>query len=265
MTMELLFFLIAVGALSGLLAGLLGVGGGLVVVPALLHLLPLFGIPAAAVMHMALATSLACIVFTSGSSAYTHFRYGNVQLSILKFLVPGLIIGGLVGSQVAAWVPADLLPKIFALILCVLAVMMIKKTSIKKSQKSPSLLSIFLNSIVIAVVSTLAGIGGGSMTVPYLSKQGLKMRYAVGCSSVASSVIGLSGIIGFFLTSTAQATMPEYSFGYIYLPAFVLICCTSMLTSRIGVKLVMVSSPELLKKIFSLFLLFVAASILFKG
>ena len=110
---SLFLLLLALGAFVGVMAGLLGIGGGLIVVPALLYLLPLAGISPEMSMHMALATSLASIIVTSGSSAMNHLKLGNVDMFVVKWLMPGVVIGGFVGANIAEWIPTHYLPKVF--------------------------------------------------------------------------------------------------------------------------------------------------------
>ncbi|WP_249335221.1 sulfite exporter TauE/SafE family protein, partial [Vibrio parahaemolyticus] len=113
---SLFLLLLALGAFVGVMAGLLGIGGGLIVVPALLYLLPLAGISPEMSMHMALATSLASIIVTSGSSAMNHLKLGNVDMFVVKWLMPGVVIGGFVGANIAEWIPTHYLPKVFGVI-----------------------------------------------------------------------------------------------------------------------------------------------------
>ncbi|HFF3128096.1 TPA: sulfite exporter TauE/SafE family protein, partial [Vibrio cholerae] len=124
MNIELLAILLLLGAVVGVLAGLLGIGGGLLVVPALLFLLPYAGISTEIVMQLALATSLATIILTSGSSALNHLKLGNVDVFVVKWLMPGVVVGGFLGSVVAEWIPSQYLPKVFGVIVLCLSVQM---------------------------------------------------------------------------------------------------------------------------------------------
>ncbi|TNF16978.1 MAG: sulfite exporter TauE/SafE family protein, partial [Vibrionaceae bacterium] len=126
MSIELMALLLVLGSVVGVLAGLLGIGGGLVVVPALLFLLPQAGISPDIVMQLALATSLATIIVTSGSSALNHLKLGNVDMFVVKWLLPGVLVGGFLGSVIAEWIPNQYLPKVFGVIVLVLALQMFR-------------------------------------------------------------------------------------------------------------------------------------------
>lgn len=262
MTIELLVLMLILGSFVGVMAGLLGIGGGLIVVPALLILLPQAGIDAAISMNIALATSLATIIVTSGSSALNHLKLGNVDMFVIKWLMPGVVIGGFIGANIAEWIPADYLPKVFGVIVLCLALQMLLSMKIITQRSMPaSGLTAFYGSL-IGLVSSLAGIGGGSLTVPFLNRHGVEMRKAVGSSSVCGCVLAISGMIGFILNGYSADNLPAYSLGYVYLPALAAIASTSMLTTRVGAKLATSLPTTVLKKIFALFLMFVAGTML---
>ena len=249
---------LVLGSCVGLLAGLLGIGGGLVVVPALVWLLPQAGIDREQVMHIALATSLASIVLTSGASARNHIKLGNVDFSIVKSLAPGVIIGGLGGSFIADHVPLALLPKIFAVIVLLLALQMLVSMRISSSRSLPGPVLTVCSGGMIGVVSSLAGIGGGSLTVPYLSWHGVEMRQAIGSASLAGALIAVAGMTGFITAGIGDDALPAMSIGYVYLPALLGIVMTSVVTTRYGAKMVSHLPTMTLKKIFAVFLLFIS-------
>ncbi|POF58461.1 hypothetical protein CRN58_14010, partial [Vibrio vulnificus] len=258
MTFELLSVLLVLGAFVGVMAGLLGIGGGLIVVPALLYLLPWAGIPTELSMHMALATSLASIIVTSGSSALNHLKLGNVDIFVVKWLMPGVVIGGFVGANIAEWIPTQYLPRVFGVIVLVLALQMFRSIRVTTTRAMPSSPVTMLYGTGIGVVSSLAGIGGGSLSVPFLNRHGVEMRKAVGSSSVCGCVIAIAGMTGFILHGYSVDSLPDYSVGYVYLPALLAIAGTSMLTTRIGARWATTLPTAKLKKIFALFLMFVA-------
>ncbi|HAS6255951.1 TPA: sulfite exporter TauE/SafE family protein [Vibrio vulnificus] len=262
MTFELLSVLLVLGAFVGVMAGLLGIGGGLIVVPALLYLLPWAGIPTELSMHMALATSLASIIVTSGSSALNHLKLGNVDIFVVKWLMPGVVIGGFVGANIAEWIPTQYLPRVFGVIVLFLALQMFRSIRVTTTRAMPSSPVTMLYGTGIGVVSSLAGIGGGSLSVPFLNRHGVEMRKAVGSSSVCGCVIAIAGMTGFILHGYSVASLPDYSVGYVYLPALLAIAGTSMLTTRIGARWATTLPTAKLKKIFALFLMFVAFSML---
>lgn len=254
--------LLVLGAFVGMMAGLLGIGGGLIVVPSLLFLLPLAGIDPDIAMHMALATSLASIIITSGSSALNHFKLGNVDMFVIKWLMPGVVIGGFLGAHVAEWIPAAYLPKVFGGIVLMLSLQMLFSLKATQTREMPGQAATFSTGMGIGVVSSLAGIGGGSLSVPFLNRHGIEMRKAVGSSSVCGCVLAISGMLGFILNGMQAQALPVGSLGYVYLPALVAIASTSMLTTRFGATLATSMPTTRLKKIFALFLMFVAGTML---
>ncbi|RJX70444.1 sulfite exporter TauE/SafE family protein [Vibrio sinensis] len=262
MTIELLLLLLALGAFVGVMAGLLGIGGGLIVVPALLFLLPISGIENEISMHIALATSLASIIVTSGSSAWNHLRLDNVDMFVIKWLMPGVVVGGFVGANLAEWIPTHYLPKVFGIIVLFLALQMLISIKRESQKTMPSNGVTMMYGAGIGVISSLAGIGGGSLSVPFLNRHGVEMRKAVGSSSVCGCVIAISGMIGFIIHGYNVENLPDYSVGYVYLPALAAIASTSMLTTRIGARLASSLPTAVLKKIFALFLIFVAGTML---
>ncbi len=245
-----------------MLAGLLGIGGGLIVVPALLWLLPSANIPNDLVTHIAIATSLATIIMTSGSSALNHLRLGNVDMFVIKWLIPGVVVGGFSGAFIAEAVPTRYLIKVFGFIVFGLAIQMLMSLRKVMMSSMPSSGVTLSYGGLIGLVSSLAGIGGGSLTVPFLSRHGVDMSKAIGSSSVCSCVIAFSGVSGFVINGLKAQGMPEYSIGYIYLPALFGIVATSVLTTRIGAKWSSRLQTAVLKKIFAVFLLFIAGEML---
>nr|WP_253820789.1 sulfite exporter TauE/SafE family protein [Vibrio sp. 99-70-13A1] len=254
--------LVVLGAVVGVLAGLLGIGGGLLVVPALLFLLPKSGISPDIAMQMALATSLATIIVTSGSSALNHLKLGNVDVFVIKWLMPGVVIGGFMGSFIADVIPTEYLPKVFGVIVLLLAMQMLLSIRSTSQKSMPSSAKTIMYGGGIGVISSLAGIGGGSLSVPFLNHHGIEMRKAVGSSSVCGCVIALSGMLGFVWHGSSVGNLPEYSVGYVYLPALVAVASASVLTTRIGAKLATQLPTSVLKKFFAVFLMFIAGAML---
>lgn len=262
MNIEFLILLLMLGGFVGIMAGLLGIGGGLIVVPALILLLPMAGIDPQISMQIALATSLASIIVTSGSSAFNHFKLGNVDIFVVKWLMPGVVIGGFLGANVADWIPSHYLPKVFGVIVLLLAIQMLLSIKGKSERVMPGSGATMAIGTGIGMVSSLAGIGGGSLSVPFLNRHGIEMRRAVGSSSVCGCFIAMSGMLGFILNGYTVEALPDYSIGYVYLPALIAITSTSMLTTRFGAKLATTMPTARLKKIFAIFLMFVAGTML---
>jgi uncharacterized membrane protein YfcA len=255
----------ALGLVAGLLAGLLGVGGGLVLVAALVLILPTQGVPAAAAMHAALATSLASVVITSFASARAHAARGSVAWPSVCWLVPGLLAGGWLGSALATRLPGDSL-KLFVVGYCVIAAIQLlvgmprAHVDAVEPPRGPWLA---LGGIVIGVVSALVGIGGGSMTVPLLIVLGLAPVRAVGSSSACGVAIGLAAAAG-YATHAPAAGMPGGSLGYVYLPAAIGISLTSAWMAPRGAALAHRIGGLALRRVFALFLLAMAL-VLWRG
>ena len=246
----------AFGIVAGLLAGLLGVGGGLVLVAGLAWLLPSQGVPASVTMQTALATSLATIVITGLASARAHHRRGSVLWPSVRWLLPGLLIGAWLGSGLATHLSGLWLRNGVALY-CLLAALQLWldwPRARATRDDSPRGAALSVAGVGIGVLSALVGIGGGSMTVPLLVWRGVPAVRAVGTSSACGAGIGLASALG-YATHTPAVAMPAGSWGYVYLPAAIGIALTSMLCAPYGARLAHRLSGPALKKIFAVFLL----------
>ena len=267
MLVSLLLFL-ALGAVAGVLAGLLGVGGGLVLVAALAWLLPNMGVPREAAMHAALASSLASIVLTAAASARAHNRRGSVLWPTVCWMVPGLLVGGWLGSDVAVHIDGDALRWIVA-VYCVLAAAQLMFGGTRAAPAggdvtAPRGLAMTLAGGCIGAVSAVVGIGGGSMTVPLLVWRGVFPVRAVGTSSACGVAIGLASAVGYALHAPDGA-LPQFAWGYVYLPAAAGVAAASVLAAPYGTRLAHRLDGRTLKRVFAGFLLAVAASLALGG
>ncbi|EIJ41872.1 putative permease [Beggiatoa alba B18LD] len=247
--------LLALGAVAGVLAGLLGVGGGVVIVPGLLwifHSHP--ELPQAYLMHIAVGTSLATIVITSLSSIYAHHKRGAVIWAIVLRLTPSIIIGALIGAWIADGLSSDTLKKIFAIFLLFVSIQIGFGARPAPSHQLPSWGGSSLVGGIIGIVSALVGIGGGSLTVPFLVWCNVNIRNAVASSSACGFPIAVSGAIGFIWTGWHVEGLPEWSLGYIYLPVFITIAIISMLFAPLGAKLAHTVPMRALQIFFAAFL-----------
>ncbi len=251
------------GLVAGIMAGLLGIGGGLVLVVALVWLLPLQGVPPESAMHAALATSLASIVLTGISSARAHHRRGSVRWTIVRWLVPGMLVGGLLGSFLAMALPGEVL-RYGVSVYCLLASAQLwfgVERQRPDSAGDARGAGLTLAGTGIGAVSALVGIGGGSMTVPLLVWLGVAPVRAVGTSAACGVAIALASVAG-YATLGAPHSMPELSAGYVYLPAAVGVALTSVLSAPLGTRLAHAISAMALKRIFAVFLAAVGVSLL---
>lgn len=255
------------GIVAGLLAGLLGVGGGLVLVAALAWMLPMLGVPPEAAMHAALASSLASIVLTAAASARAHSRRGSVAWPTVAWMVPGLLLGGWLGSGVAVGIDGDVLRWIVAGY-CLLAAAQLHFGGARKGDATdspgPRGLPMAAAGAGIGAVSAVVGIGGGSMTVPLLVWRGVVPVRAVGTSSACGVAIGLASAVGYAMHAPAGA-LPEYAIGYVYLPAAVGVAVASVLAAPWGTRLAHHLHGDVLKRVFVVFLVLVALSLLLAG
>ncbi|MDH5832672.1 sulfite exporter TauE/SafE family protein [Luteimonas kalidii] len=252
------------GVAAGVLAGLLGIGGGLVLIGALVWLLPAYGVPQEAAMHAALASSLASIVLTAASSARAHHRRGGVLWPTVGWMVPGLLLGGWLGSLVAVALAGEVLRWCVALYCFVVAAQMAfggPRGGAATGTGVPTGWPLTVAGGGIGAVSAVVGIGGGSMTVPLLVWRGVVPVRAVGTSSACGIFIGLASAAGYAVHAPAGA-LPAHAIGYIYLPAAIGIALASVLAAPLGTRLAHAISGAALKRVFAVFMVLVGISVL---
>ncbi len=225
------------GGVVGVLAGMLGIGGGLIIVPALSYLLVHFkGMTTESVMPVAIATSLSTIIFTGMSSAFAHYKLGNIQRSIVIFTGVGIAFGAFAGAQVASHISGELLKDVFAVLVIVIALQMIFGKQ-KASETDASTITLALVGGGAGLVSALMGIGGGALLVPALVWFRVNVRAAIGCAAFCGLIIAVFGTTSFVVAGWNAVDVPNHSLGYVYLPATFGIVATSVFTANIGAKL----------------------------
>ncbi len=249
---------IAVGAVAGILAGLLGIGGGLVIVPMLVFAFTRQGIPPQHIMHLALGTSMASIVFTSVSSFLAHHRRGAVHWDVVKRIVIGILVGTFLGSCIAARLSTGFLNGFFVLFLYYVAVQMLLDKKPKPSRSLPGNVGMFAVGNLIGAVSSLVGIGGGTLSVPFMVWCNIPVHHAIGTSAAIGFPIAIAGTIGYLVNGFHAADLPAYSLGFLYLPALVGIVIASVLTAPLGVRIAHALPVQQLKKVFAVILIVVA-------
>lgn len=250
------------GAFAGIIAGLLGVGGGIVVVPALFWFFTAQGFSQELIMQMALGTSLAAIMFTSVSSLRAHHRRGAVVWPIVKGITPGILVGTFLGSCVAARLSTGFLKGFFVAFLYYVSIQMLLNIKPKAHRQIPGKLGMFGAGLAIGAVSSLVGIGGGTMSVPFMVWCNVAMHTAVGTSAAIGFPIALAGTIGYIVNGFGAPNLPPLSFGYIYLPALFGVAAVSVLTAPYGAKLAHKLPVSTLKRFFAVFLLAMATRML---
>lgn len=250
------------GAIAGVIAGLLGVGGGIVVVPALIWFFTAQGFPQESIMQMALGTSLAAIMFTSVSSLRAHHRRGAVVWPIVKAITPGILVGTFAGSCLAARLPTGFLKGFFVAFLYYVAAQMLLNIKPKAHRQIPGALGMFGAGCGIGAVSSLVGIGGGTMSVPFMIWCNVAMHPAVGTSAAIGFPIALAGTVGYIVNGLSVGNLPPLSLGYISLPALVGVAGVSFLTAPYGARLAHKLPVATLKRCFALFILAMATRML---
>jgi uncharacterized membrane protein YfcA len=251
-----------VGAGAGVLAGLMGVGGGVVIVPALVVLFRMQQFPEGHIQHLAVGTSLACILFTSLSSLRAHHHRGAVDWRIVRRISPGIVIGTLAGSVVASQVSTRVLQGIFVIFLYYVIIQMLVKMKVRPSRELPGGGGIALAGGVIGGISSLVGIGGGTMTVPFLVWCTTTMHTAIGTSAAVGFPIALAGTVGNIATGHGVPNLPPFSLGYVHLPSLAGIAFASSLTAPLGARITHSLPVPTLRKGFALFLLVVNTRLL---
>lgn len=254
------------GVLSGFLAGLLGVGGGIVLVPGLFFLFSQLGYAPEHLMHMAVGTSLAIIIPTGFSSARSHWKRGAVNFVLLRRLAPWILLGVGFGTLIANAISGDAMHMIFAAMLIFLAALMNLDPS--RFSFSPRALEQPWSGImgaVIGVLSTLMGIGGATVSVPYMTLGRTPIREAIGTASALGPVISIPAAIGFVIIGfmAAPGTLPPFSLGYINFAAWVFIVPFSVLVAPLGARVAHRVPVKTLRMIFSVFLMIVALRMLY--
>ena len=246
-----------VGALAGLTAGLFGVGGGLIIVPALVFVFSFLDIAPTVLTQMAIGTSLGTIVFTSISSVRAHHIYGNVDWGLWFRLAPAIAIGVVLGVYTAAGMAGKHLQMLFGIFAILIALQMALRFQPRPGRVVPGLVGLGAAGTVIGYVSALFGIGGGSLTVPFLSWCNVRMQKAVGLSAACGLPIAVVGCVTNVWAGWGREDLPEYSSGFVYWPAFLGIVLTSTLFAKVGAKLAQRLPEARLKQVFALFLMLI--------
>jgi len=250
------------GTCAGILSGLLGIGGGLVIVPMLVASLTWQQIPGQFIMHLALGTSMATIIFTSVSSFMAHHRRGAVHWAVVRKITLGILLGTFLGSCVAAKLSGPFLRGTFVVFLYYVAFQMITSKKPKPSRHLPGNAGMFGVGNIIGGVSSLVGIGGGTLSVPFMMWCNIPVHEAIGTSAAIGFPIAIAGTIGYIYNGTHAVGLPAYSLGYVYLPALAGIVLASIFTAPLGVRLAHSLPVPKLKRIFAILLLVVATRML---
>ncbi|MDO5651026.1 MAG: sulfite exporter TauE/SafE family protein [Moraxella sp.] len=265
--MMYLWFVMA-GMVAGVCAGLFGVGGGLIIVPALVWIFAAYGMPNDVVAHVAVGTALATIIITSISSMTAHHKRGGVRWDVFKNMAKGLVLGSLVGAWLATMIQGNALQAIIGTGAVLMAIKMLFFPS--KENPNKPLPKDYAQSgagVVIGLLSAIFGIGGGSLTVPYLSYNGIAMKQAVGTSAACGLPIALVGAIGFMWfgrTSVDELSLTG-TIGFVHIGAFVVVSIASFIMAKVGAKLAHVLPAQTLKRAFGCLLAVVGVQLIYSG
>jgi uncharacterized protein len=261
-SIEWLVAYLALGALVGFVAGLLGAGGGGIMVPLLTTAFAAQGFPAEHVVHLALGTSMAAIVLTSLASLRAHHAHGAVKWHIVRGVTPGILVGTFGGTFIASRIPSAPLGIFFACFMAYVAVQMILNVKPKPTRELPGKVGLAGAGSGIGLISALVAIGGGSLSVPFMTWCNVRMQEAVGTSAAIGLPISLAGAAGYVINGWGVLGLPQHSVGYVYLPALIAISAVSSFTAPVGAKFAHRLPVPTLKKTFSAVLVLLSAKML---
>ncbi len=251
------------GAFIGFMAGLLGVGGGGILVPLLTSIFIYQGIALDNVVHLALGTSLACIIISSAASLRAHASRGVVIWKVVHGMSPGVIVGAFATTRISVNVNSTYIAVFFALFMALVACQMLLNWQPKVSQRPLSFGGLFFMGIVIGSVSSLAAVGGGFLAVTYLGYKRIEMRQAVGTSAAIGLPIALASSVGYMICGWAKTSSELHTLGFVHVPAFLVISTLSVITVPYGARFSCSLPDARLKKIFALISLVLSARMLF--
>jgi len=252
----------AAGAVVGVFAGLLGIGGGMTLVPVLATMFTLQQFAPDHIVHMALATSMASIIFTSGASVREHWRLGGVDWQIVKQLAPGMVVGSLLATVASAWIPQRVLALCFAAIVYAGATQILLNRKPAPGRTMPSAGLVFFIGSVIGIICGLVSAGGAFLTIPFMLWCGVPMRTTIGTAAAIGIPIAVVGTVGYVVSGWGVVGMPPYSVGFILLPALVALVCGSVLTAPFGARLAHRWPVLRIKRIFAVLLYALATKML---
>ena len=264
--LQMLVLLMVIGAFAGVLAGLLGVGGGIILVPAFFYAFQTLGYDSPQLMQICLATSLATIIVTSLRSVLSHNKKGAVDWDILRGWAPGIVIGAVLGVTVAASLRSVTLQAVFGVLALIIGVYMAtSQAHWRLGDEMPRGLRRIALSPALGFLSVLMGIGGGSFGVPVMTLYGVPIHRAVATAAGFGVIIAVPSVIGFLLFQVDPASRPPFTVGAVNFVAFFITIAMTLITAPLGVKLAHAMDPKPLKRVFAVFLTLVALNMLRKA
>ena len=262
---QLVVELLILGSCTGFLAGLLGVGGGMLMVPFMTLLLSAKGMPAAYVVKMAIATSLATICFTSIASVRAHHQRGAVLWPVARLLAPGIVVGSLLGAQIAKALPAHVLAVLFALFVSFSALQMLIDRKPKATRHLPGTGGMLAAGGTVGLLASLVGAGGAFVSVPFMTWCNVKIHNAVATSAALGFPVAVAGTLGYVIAGWSLQGMPQGTLGFIYLPALITVSIASVVTAPVGARTAHRMDMRQLKRVFACLLFGLAGYMIWKA
>ncbi|MFP1916679.1 sulfite exporter TauE/SafE family protein [Lonsdalea quercina] len=262
MAVEWIIAYLALGAIVGFMAGLLGIGGGGIMVPILTAMFAAQGVQNEHLVHLALGTSMASIVITAVSSLRTHHQHQAVLWPVVWRITPGILVGTFCATWLAALLPTQALAIFFSCFMAYIAFQMVMNFKPKPNRQLPGTVGTSLAGLGIGGISALVAIGGGSLTVPFLTWCNVRIQQAIGTSAAVGLPIALAGALGYMVNGWDAPRLPHYSLGYVSLPAVLMISLVSFFTAPVGARLAHRLPVATLRKIFAALLLLLSLKML---
>ena len=260
---EMILVMLAVGSIAGFIAGLLGIGGGMIIVPVVLWVLQMKGLGGIEhAQHLAVGTSFAIMVFTTFSSVMAQQRKGSVDWAVVRRMAPGMVVGVIIGSMLAKRLSNEALQVFFIVFVVLVALKTLTDAKPKPTRSLPGPAGLAAVGSLFGMASSWVGIGGGSLSVPFMLYCNVPVRTAVGTSAGLAWPIAVAGAVGYLYSGWTVAGLPEGALGFWYLPAVAVLSVATMLFAPLGVKAAHKLPPEKLKLAFGVLLLVIAARML---
>ncbi|MEC7865869.1 MAG: sulfite exporter TauE/SafE family protein [Pseudomonadota bacterium] len=260
-----LFLYFLLGVFSGILAGLFGIGGGIIIIPVFFAIFKnLVGVPEVALAHTVLATSLGVIVFSSLASTYSHNKRKAVIWSVLKVIAPSICVGAALGAVTASYIASSTLQVLVAIFLVVISIQMVFEFPPPKQNPKTNIVGPVVVGSGIGWLSGIFGIGGGVFSVPYFYHRGLKMTQAIGSSAACGVPIAISGSISYMIVGSNISNLPEYSLGFVYLPGAIIVGLASAWSAIVGVRAAHRIKQKKLRLAFAILLMIMGLNLLLR-
>jgi uncharacterized membrane protein YfcA len=255
---EALLLFAALGVFAGLIAGMFGVGGGIITVPFLVACFMQYGFEEAIMIHMAVGTSLCCIVFTGISSAYAHKQKNAINYNFFRPIALGIVIGAFLGALFAVQLNGNFLKTIIGIFALFIAIQMGINMEIKLKKRTKKSIEPYFVGTGIGFMSSMLGIGGGTFSVPYFRASGLKLTSSIGTSAACGIPIAIFGTLGYIIAGIEVSELPNLSLGYVYLPALLGVSMTSVFAAKYGAELAHYFSQLVLKRLMAMWFFIVS-------